>query len=113
MSLRQDLERLTGVSIYPASVVQVENSTFFLAQATTGKVLGVVGEAAGFEHTGKVATYPLTAANAAVLRAHLPWLQPRPLGLRKSIGCGDRLGLATPGHIRAVRQFGLAPIFAQ
>jgi hypothetical protein len=36
------------------------------------------------------------------------------LGLKKSAGCGDRLGLATPGHVRAVRQFsGIAPIFAQ
>jgi hypothetical protein len=31
-----------------------------------------------------------------------------------SAGCGDRLGLATPGHIRAVRAAGrLAPILAQ
>jgi len=38
---------------------------------------------------------------------------PTPLGLRKSFGFGDRLGLATPGHVRAVRKFGFAPIFAQ
>ena len=30
-------------------------------------------------------------------------MRPRPLGLRKSIGCGDRLGLATPGHVQALR----------
>jgi len=35
-------------------------------------------------------------------------------GLQKSAGCGDRLGLATPGHVRAVSRFsGIAPIFAQ
>jgi tagaturonate epimerase len=36
-----------------------------------------------------------------------------PLGLSPSFGFGDRLGLATPGHIQAVQGTGLAPIFAQ
>ena len=36
-----------------------------------------------------------------------------PLGLSPSFGFGDRLGLATPGHIAAVKGTGLAPIFAQ
>jgi tagaturonate epimerase len=36
-----------------------------------------------------------------------------PLGLSPSFGFGDRLGLATPGHIAAVKDIGLAPIFAQ
>jgi hypothetical protein len=38
---------------------------------------------------------------------------PVPLGLRKSFGFGDRLGLATPGHFAAARKFDFAPIFAQ
>jgi tagaturonate epimerase len=36
-----------------------------------------------------------------------------PLGLSPSFGFGDRLGLATPGHIAAVKGTGLAPVFAQ
>lgn len=37
-----------------------------------------------------------------------------PLGLASSFGCGDRLGLATPGHLRAFQRVpGIAPIFAQ
>jgi len=39
--------------------------------------------------------------------------QPVPLGLKKSFGFGDRLGLATPGHLTAVRRSDFAPIFAQ
>jgi hypothetical protein len=35
------------------------------------------------------------------------------LGLTPSFGFGDRLGLATPGHIAAVRGTGFAPVFAQ
>lgn len=58
---------------------------------------------------------PLCPPNAAALRTQLSFLRPRPLGLRTSIGMGDRLGLATPGHVRAVREAGgcIAPIFAQ
>jgi tagaturonate epimerase len=40
-------------------------------------------------------------------------LGPIPLGLQKSFGFGDRLGLATPGHYAAARKFDFAPIFAQ
>jgi hypothetical protein len=36
-----------------------------------------------------------------------------PLGLNPSFGFGDRIGLATPGHITAVRSTNFAPIFAQ
>ena len=36
-----------------------------------------------------------------------------PLSLQPSFGFGDRLGLATPGHIAAVRGTKFAPIFAQ
>ncbi|RME63097.1 MAG: hypothetical protein D6790_05290, partial [Caldilineae bacterium] len=57
--------------------------------------------------------FPTSAANARALRARLPWLNPVPLGLRTSAGFGDRLGIATPGHILAVRGTGVAPIFAQ
>ncbi len=35
------------------------------------------------------------------------------LGLSSSFGFGDRLGLATPGHVAAVRGTKFAPVFAQ
>jgi len=37
----------------------------------------------------------------------------RVLGLKKSFGFGDRLGLATPGHVASIRKTDFAPIFAQ
>jgi hypothetical protein len=75
----------------------------------------------GFEgrtesHTGgTLLVGPSSSGNAAALRRHLDWLRPRPLGTATSAGLGDRLGLATPGHVRAVRSAGsgLRPIFAQ
>jgi hypothetical protein len=111
-----NLKQLTGLTVYPNSLTETDNATYFLAHRPEGKVLGILGNTAGFEgeRQGEVALCPPTAANATTLREKLPWLRPQPLGLKTSAGCGDRLGLATPGHVRAVRRFsGIAPIFAQ
>src|SRR5262245_46491405 len=43
----------------------------------------------------------------------MPLPSPSALGLRKTFGFGDRLGLATPGHLAAVKKTDFAPIFAQ
>ena len=114
--MTMNLEQWTGLMVYPSSVVESDDATFSLAHGSQGKVLSVVGNAAGFEgeRQGEALLCPLTPANAAALRARLDWLWPVPLGLKRSFGFGDRLGLATPGHIRAVRKAaGIAPIFAQ
>jgi hypothetical protein len=106
----------TGLVVYPDSVAETDRATFCLARGTAGKVLVVSGDASGFdgEREGDLFLCPLTTENAAALRQRLPWLRPQPLGLKMSVGCGDRLGLATPGHIRAVRGApGIAPILAQ
>jgi hypothetical protein len=111
-----NLEQDAGLSVYPRSKVEADGTTYFLARGAGGKALAVLGDATGFEGAqhGDLFLGPLTPGNAVELRARLPWLRPQPLGLKRSAGCGDRLGLATPGHIRAVRQAeGIAPIFAQ
>jgi hypothetical protein len=91
------------------------------------KMLGVVGDDTAFSGQKEegVLLCPLTPENAVELRRRLPWLRPQPLGLKMAAGCGDRLGLATPGHIRAFRTVhasgaggnlgrgSMAPIFAQ
>ena len=112
------VQLLPGWQLYPRSVVEIDATSYFLVRRAvgTGKALAVVGDVAPFEgeRQGDLLLCPLSAANAAALRARLPWLKPQPLGLRLSAGCGDRLGLATPGHVRAVRAVGgIAPIWAQ
>lgn len=64
---------------------------------------------------GVLTICPRNAHNASLLRQRLPWLNPSLIGLRTSAGMGDRLGWATPGHVRALRAVGgdLAPIFPQ
>jgi hypothetical protein len=109
---------------YPRSLVEVAGATFSLARdvAGRGRVLVVRGEDRGFEGVRRgsegALVSKLTHANAAELRARLPWLRPAPLGLKTSAGFGDRLGVATPGHIRAVRRFAngerrIGAVFAQ
>src|SRR2546423_3006696 len=53
--------------------------------------------------------------NSDVRRAGQPSLRAVPLGLAPSFGFGDRLGLATPGHVAALRRAGagIEPIFPQ
>jgi hypothetical protein len=63
---------------------------------------------------GSLLVGPADAANAAALRSAIPWLRPRLLGSATSVGTGDRLGLATPGHVAAFRANpGIVPVLAQ
>jgi hypothetical protein len=120
------LASIEGIGIHRNSVVATDDAEYGLAHTDQGERLAVLASPAspvftGFqgewsEYNGRTLLLgALTAANAAALRQRLPWLRPRPLGLRTSVGLGDRLGLATPGHVRALYATGgdLAPIFAQ
>jgi hypothetical protein len=93
------------------------DTSYFLSveEKINQRFLCIEGDTAGFQGEFRDGIYkcPLTNENAAVLRERLPWLKPQPLGLVTSFGFGDRLGLATPGHIAAVTSTGISPIFAQ
>jgi hypothetical protein len=107
-----------GFDVYPRSTVELDGATYSLARrsADSQKVLLVQGgDFGGFagQQQGDTLICSLTVESAAALRERLPWLCPQPLGLQTSAGCGDRLGLATPGHVRAARKYPIAPIFAQ
>jgi hypothetical protein len=115
---------LNGLDVLPNSAISVEDTEIGLAGS--GQRLAVLAPSgsrvlSSFEGESSAAggsrlvLGPLNATNLNALRDLLPWLRPRPLGTRTSAGFGDRLGLATPGHVRALRAAGggLAPIFAQ
>ncbi len=52
--------------------------------------------------------------NAYRLSEIFSYLKPRPLGVGEpSFGFGDRLGIGTPGHVRALGSRKIRPIFAQ
>lgn len=119
------LNQLTGLEIYPRSITAADGSLYFLGRREGDKRLGTLAAAPvpvfeGQNHdvtvegqTLHLMIGPTNAANAAALRDRLAFLVAQPLGLKKSAGCGDRLGLATPGHVRAIRRSAMAPIFAQ
>ena len=124
-------DRLSALNldVVPASRVESDGAVWALSRAGTGPRLVILAPPAaarvldGFEGEtkgaaeGAVLVGPASSKNAAALRRRLEWLRPRPLGTKTSAGLGDRLGLATPGHVRAVRAVGgfaaIAPIFPQ
>lgn len=121
----QQLAGSLGAQLYPSSIVEQDNVLYCLLRVRGEKRLGVFApqeaqSITGFNgetgHAGDGWSYrlcPLSASNAVVLREQLPWLRPVPLGIQTSFGFGDRIGLATPGHVQSVRATGIAPIFAQ
>lgn len=105
-----------AAATYPRSAAEANGTAFSLVRAAEGKRLVVQGDTRRFEgeQYGSSLLCPLTQGNAAALRERLSWLRPQPLGLKLSVGFGDRLGLATPGHLRAARKAGsVVPILAQ
>jgi len=120
------LTTLPRLVIQPRSLVIGANVEYGLTHEDGQQRLAMLAPSGsphftGFEgtcsehHGGSLVLGPLSAPNAATLRTRLPWLRPRTFGLRTSVGLGDRLGFATPGHVQAVRAAGgnLAPMFAQ
>ncbi len=121
------LNAIQDLSLLPASIVESDGAQFglrragddlhFVALGSADQLHGFVGERS--DHGGQTLLVGATdAANLAELRKRLPWLRPSVLGTRTSAGMGDRLGLATPGHVRALRAVThgggkLAPIFPQ
>lgn len=128
-----ELYASTGVPRYPASFVVQDHTAFWLdgdeqghrrlllaTPAEGSHAARFQGTTTVFQHGYTIMECQLSDENARALRETLPWLQPTLLGLQTSAGFGDRLGLATPGHIRALertlRQSGahpIQPIFAQ
>ncbi|HEX9076862.1 MAG TPA: tagaturonate epimerase family protein, partial [Anaerolineae bacterium] len=121
-----EINSVRNLNLLPASVVATSDAQFGASRENGVLHLVVIASPGapwlgGFEgetseKAGKTLLVgPASARNAAALREQLDWLKPRPLGLQTSAGTGDRLGLATPGHVRAFRAVGggLAPIFAQ
>jgi hypothetical protein len=120
------LQTVPGLQLLQRSLLSAGDAEIGLDQGDIGYRLlvlapagsrvfdGLEGELAGLSGC-TLLIGPANPRNMAVMRTLLTWLRPKLLGLQTSAGLGDRLGLATPGHVRAVRAAGgrLAPIFAQ
>ena len=108
-----------GLTLYAASLCASEQAVFAAARDGQHRKILIRGSASGFAGKalpGQPAVLTLCdadAPNMKALRERIAWLRPSLTGLRASIGLGDRLGLATPGHIAATGGSGLMPILAQ
>ena len=78
--------------------------------AGTGDIFdGLAGE-----NLEDVKICPLSHANRQVLNKYIGFTNPEAAGKKRaSIGLGDRLGRATPGHLKAVQGRGVFPVLAQ
>ena len=138
LALASQLGELANLDVYWRSLAIAHRAIYFLGKARQGppgeKRLGILAQPGspalkGFKGTKSVVALegqdfdlllcPTSYANALALHEALPYTQPRTLGLATSAGCGDRLGLATPGHLRALRntvrddEAPILPILAQ
>ena len=118
-----------GLQVYETSVSLAEGRLLALARDGSVKRLLVVaqpGFVGPFEALGEdrrelgedgarleLATIAPEHGAADALRRVLPWTAPHVGGLTRSVGLGDRLGCATPGHVQAVAGTGCLPYFAQ
>lgn len=114
-------------NLIPTSFVTTDTTAFWLQNDENQKRLAVLassnqallgafeGDSGAFQSIYTLKLCLPTHVNAQSLRNTLSWLEPKPIGLGTSAGFGDRLGLATPGHVRALRAVGgkITPIFAQ
>ena len=98
---------------YPKSVHALEGATVYMADAGDKDVLVCEGKAY-FGGLDGVNTFELDHETACTLRRLFPFTAPkRVLGEQRSFGLGDRLGIATPGHIRVISKYDVMPVFAQ
>ena len=104
--------------VYPRSVREIKGEFIFLARLEKSKHLftgpaGALSREFEGETRALLRVCPLSPGNAASLRRLFPFTSPAAIGNRPSFGTGDRMGLATPGHVRAFMKYDIFPVLAQ
>ena len=107
----------TDLFVYERSVDEAEGTAAAVVRRGLEKLLAVAGEKAalfsGTEENGLLLC-PLTNDNAKALMELFSYTKPAShKGHKFTMGFGDRLGLASPGHIRAIGGHDIYPVLAQ
>lgn len=111
-------------AIYPDSIYELDGTVLFMMKRQYDKKLVAVGgrspifsELDGVQQSTddfEFKTCDLTVQNSKVIREYFPFTNPIPLlGSEASLGLGDRLGVAGPGHVRLLKNSGIRPVLAQ
>jgi hypothetical protein len=114
------------IHVYPRSVHVLNGHIFFVSRHNSDKYLSLLSPAANGRYAeilmGESRTNlgadtlihcTMSHHNAGALRQTVDFTRPVLIGLDNSIGLGDRLGIANPGHLRAVEGTGIRTILAQ
>ena len=117
-----------NVFIYPNSFNELENCTFFIGKRNSTKYLYVVAkdqnklldkfegkdiEGVSANEFNIFKECDLSNQNAKALQELFEFTRPKVLGLEYSFGFGDRIGLANPGHLKAIENRKIGVILAQ
>lgn len=108
-----------AIQVYDQSFEKNENTSVVMVKADTTKYLIAAGEGPLYDAlqgdvvaNGKVCS--LTHANSKVLNQFFDYTKPQAFGTEiATMGLGDRLGIASPGHIETVKGRKVKPILAQ
>ena len=105
---------------YPSSYVKFEEDELLLFKLGNVKKILAAGQGVFFSRlegdslSGTIKLCPLSHQNRLVLNRYLPYTLPTAFGRQiATFGLGDRLGIATPGHIRSIQNFSVKPVLAQ
>jgi len=111
--------QLPDLVIYEPSATAVAGGVIVAARDGDARKLVVCGRGEGFDGRGcevagvQVLVCDANESNMAMMRERISWLRPRLTGATPSVGLGDRLGLATPGHIASDPGSGFLLVLAQ
>ena len=105
---------------YPLSYNKVEDLELQMVVVNNTKYIAVKGKGLSFEafegdaiHNG-LKLCPLIHTNRLLLNRFLDFTRPQAFGKdTPTFGAGDRLGLASPGHIKTISKSSAKPILAQ
>ncbi len=124
LKYQDDLYYVSGnAKLYKNSLYVKDRTLFFIAKLNKKKSLYIVSlDPFKSEFKGNIQNIDghyvqeaeLNHEHSLKLQKLFPFTAPISLRDKKTtFGCGDRLGLATPGHIRAAMKFDLYPVLAQ
>lgn len=108
------------VILYPSSSVSFPDFSLHMVKISGERHLLLVGEGASRSRfrgellSNGMLLCPTTHDNRLILNGLIPTTVPQAFGKEQAtFGVGDRLGIATPGHIRALSRSRAKPILAQ
>ncbi|MDC3416095.1 tagaturonate epimerase family protein [Aquibacillus salsiterrae] len=107
------------IKVYEKSYTEYENVKLVMVKNNQERLLLATGEGSLYDELvgeavaeGKVC--PLSYENRLVLNKYFDYTVPKAFGTKvATMGLGDRLGLASPGHIETVQNRNVKPVLAQ